>query len=180
MTRCWRSAALLCALSLAGCSSGRDGFAPTAPLRHVALEFNAGQWSEEKIETPRRPKSQRMATITHREYNTIIGVIERESFKPWRLQSSAARHMHDELRRQFSSVAPADQGLPQHALVLPVDWTCGHHVVTPTPSDDAIGYTSCVHSTPIWFAVLVVLTPTDASEGKIAATNAVLATIRTD
>lgn len=171
-------ALLLCALLSTGCSSAESGFAATAPLRHVALRFDAGQWSTE-FKGPGLAGSDQLM-ILHREHGVAIGVTEFESFRPLRMQSVVARQLSEGLRTQFGSVAPAGTSSPLNALVLPAEWTCDHHVVARVPGADARGYTSCVHSEMAWFANVVVIAPVDASEAEIAAANAVLSTLRVD
>lgn len=170
--------AMLCALLSAGCSSAQGGFAATAPLRHVALKFDEGQWSAE-FKGPGLADSKQLM-ILHRDSGLAIGVTEFESFKPLRMESVVARQLSEGLRTQFGSVAPAGPDSPLHALALPAEWTCDQHVVARLPGAETRGYTSCVHSEMAWFANLVVITPVDASKAEIAAANAVLSTLRAD
>lgn len=171
-------AALLCALLSAGCSSAQDGFVPRAPLRHIALTFDQGQW-ETVIEGRDEGDSTRLL-IMGPERAVAIGFSEFESIKPTRMQAMVAQQLLDGLHTQFGSVEPAGPKLPARGLALPDGWTCDHRVVAKQPGSDQRAYTSCVQSSMTWFANMVVITPLDASDAEIEAANAVLSTLRTD
>lgn len=178
MKRYWPGGVLFCLLLAAGCSSAQDGSAPSAPLRHVALSFDQRLWST-AIEGP-GPEDSNVLMILDQEHGVALTITEFESFKPTRIQAVVAKQLRDELPTQFRSVAPAGPDLPARGLALPDDWTCDHHVVAKQPGSETRAYTSCVHSTMLWFANLVVITPVDATEDEIEAANAVLASIRTN
>ncbi|RDZ26169.1 hypothetical protein [Lysobacter silvisoli] len=145
-------------------------------MRHVALPFDPAQWSAEFKGAGAADSMQIM--IMRRELGVAIGVTEFQSFRPLRQQAVVSAQLSKGLNTQFARVAPAGADLPARELAVPEDWTCDHHLVGQDDSEESRGYTSCVYSTPTWFANLVVITSEDASEAEIEAANAVLKGLR--